>query len=62
MGRVDSLSRKANWAKGVERDNKNQIILKKKQLEIRMMEKGQLLIKGAKEEIIKKNKKIRSKE
>ena len=30
-------------------------MLKKEQLEIRKMEKGQLLIEGVKEEIIKKN-------
>ena len=29
MGRVDSLSRKVDWAKGVERDNENQVVLKK---------------------------------
>ena len=38
MGRADSLSRRVNWAEGVERDNKNQVILKKEWLEIRAME------------------------
>ena len=36
-------------------------MLKKEWLEIRMMEKEQLLIEGVKEEIIEKIKKIRSK-
>jgi len=36
---VDSLSRRADWIEGVERDNKNQIMLKKEWLEIRAMEK-----------------------
>ena len=40
MGWVDSLSRRANWAKRVERDSKNQVMLKKKWLEIRVIEKG----------------------
>jgi len=51
------LSRRADWVEGVERDNKNQIILKKKCLEIRAIEKGQLLIEGAEEKIIEKIKK-----
>ena len=29
MGRVNSLSRRVDWAEGVERDNKNQVMLKK---------------------------------
>jgi len=29
MGQADSLSRRADWAEGVERDNKNQMMLKK---------------------------------
>jgi len=40
---VDSLSRRADWTEKVERDNKNQMMLKKEWLEIRMMEKRQLL-------------------
>jgi len=47
--------------KGVKRDNKNQVMLKKELLEIRAMEKGQLLIERAKEEIIEKIIKIEAK-
>ena len=61
MGSVDSLSKRADQVKGVERDNKNQVISKKKWLEIRVIEKGQLLIKGAEEEIMKKYKNQRQK-
>jgi len=32
MEQADSLSRRADWAKGVERDKKNQVMLKKKLL------------------------------
>jgi len=39
MGQVDSLSRRADWAEGVERDNKNQTMLKKEWLEIKAIEK-----------------------
>jgi len=62
MEQADSLSRGANWAEGVERDNENQIILKKEWLEIRVMKKGQLLIKEAEEEIIEKIKKSEAKD
>ena len=57
MRRADSLSRRADWAEGIERNNKNQVMLKKEWLEIRVMEKKQWLIKGAKEDIIEKIKK-----
>ena len=57
IGRADSLSRRANWTEEIERNNENQVILKKKWLEIRAIEKGQLLIKGDKEDIIEKIKK-----
>ena len=52
LSRADSLSRRANWAEGVERNNKNQVMLKKEWLEIRAMKKEQLLIEGAEEYII----------
>ena len=46
----------------MERDNENQVILKKEWLEIRVIEKGQLLIKEAEEEIIEKIKKSKVKD
>jgi len=58
MGRVDSLSRRVDWAEGVERDNENQVMLKKKWLEVRMMEQ---LVEGPEEEIVKKIKEARDK-
>jgi len=42
------LSRRADWAKEIERDNKDQIMLKKEWLEIRVIEKRQLLIEELK--------------
>ena len=62
MEQADSLSRRADWAKGIERDNENQVMLKKKWLEIRVMEKEQLLIEGAEEKIIEKIKKSEAKD
>ena len=61
MGQADSLSKRADWAEGIERDNKNQIMLKKEWLKIRVIEKRQLLIEGAKEEIIEKIKRSEAK-
>jgi len=59
MRRVDSLSRRIDWAEGVERDNENQIMLKEKWLEIRAMEQ---LVKGPEKEIVKKIKEARDKD
>jgi len=44
--RADSLSRRVSWANEVEKDNENQVMLKREWLEIRVMEKEQLLIEN----------------
>ena len=54
--------KQADWIEGVKRDNKNQVMLKKEWLKIRAMEKIQLLIERAKEEIIEKIKKLEMKD
>ena len=59
MGRADSLSRKVDWAKGVERDNENQVMLKEEWLEVRAMEQ---LIEEPEEEIVKRIKEARNKD
>ena len=59
MGRADSLSRRVDWAEGVERDNENQVMLKEEWLEVRAMEQ---LVKELEEEIIKKIKEVRDKD
>ena len=58
MGRANSLSRRVYWAEGVERDNENQVMLKKEWLEVRAMEQ---LIEGLEEEIVKRIKETRDK-
>ena len=58
IGRADSLSRRVDWTEGVERDNENQVMLKKEWLEVRMMEQ---LVEGPEKEIVKKIKKARYK-
>ena len=59
MGRADSLSRRVDWAKGVERDNENQVMLKEEWLEVRVIEQS---VKGPEEKIVKKIKKARDKD
>ena len=59
MGRADSLSRRVNWAEGVERDNENQVMLKREWIEVRAMEQ---LVEGPEEEIMKKIKEARDKD
>ena len=58
MERADSLSRRVDWAEGVERDNENQVMLKKEWLEIRAMEQ----VEGPGEKIVKKIKEARDKD
>ena len=58
MGRANSLSRRIDWAEGVERDNKNQVMLKKEWLEIRVIEQ---LVEGPEKEIVKRIKEARNK-
>ena len=59
MERADSLSRRVDWAEGVEKDNKNQVMLKEEWLEVRTIEQ---LIEGLEEEIVKKIKEARDKD
>jgi len=59
MGRVDSLSRRVDWTEGVEKDNKNQTMVKEEWLEVRTMEQ---LIERPEEEIVKKIKEARDKD
>jgi len=59
MERADSLSRRVDWAEGVEKDNENQVMVKEEWLEVRAMEQ---LIEGPDEGIIKKIKEARDKD
>ena len=59
MGRADSLSRRVDWAEEVEKDNENQVMLKKEWLEVKAMEQ---LVEGPGEEIVKKIKEARDKD
>ena len=52
------MSRRVDWAEGVEKNNKNQVMVKKEWLEVRAIEQ---LIEGPDKGIIKKIKKVRDK-
>ena len=54
MGKVDSLSRRPDWEVGVERDNKNKTLVKPEQLEVRRMERVEVIMEGV--EKVKKSK------
>ena len=59
MGRADSLSRRVDWAEGIEKDNGNQVMLKEEWLKVRAMEQ---LVEGQEKEIVKKIKETRDKD
>ena len=46
MGKADSLSRRPDWEVGVERDNKNETLVKKEWLENRRTEKVEIIVDG----------------
>ena len=44
MGKADSLSRRSDWEVGVERDNKNETLVKAEQLEVRRTKKVKVIV------------------
>jgi len=46
MGKADSLSRRPNWEVGVERDNKNEMLVKPEWLEVRRTEIVEIVVEG----------------
>jgi len=46
MGKVDGLSRRPDWERGVERDNKEQMLVKREWLEARAAEVSEVVIDG----------------
>ena len=56
---MDSLSRRVDLAEGVERDNENQVMLKREWVEVRVIEQ---LVEGLEEKIVKKIKEARDKD
>jgi len=46
MGKADSLSRRPDWEIGVERDNGDEMLVKKEWLENRRTEKVEVIVEG----------------
>ena len=46
MGKADSLSRRPDWEIGVERDNEDEMLVKKEWLENRRTEKVEVIVEG----------------
>ena len=46
MGKADSLSRRPDWEIGVERDNEDEMLVKKEWLENRRTEKVKVIVEG----------------
>ena len=46
MGKADSLSRRPDWEIEVDKDNKNEILVKPKQLIVRRTEKVKIIVEG----------------
>jgi len=46
IGKADSLSRRPDWEVGVERDNENEMLVKPKWLEVRRMERVEIIVEG----------------
>ena len=44
MGKADSLSRRPDWEIGIEKDNKNETLVKPEQLEVRKTEKIKVIV------------------
>ena len=68
MGKTDSLSRRPDWEVRVEKDNKNKMLVKPEQLEVRRTEVVEIivdrvdLLEKVKESKVKDNKVIKAME
>ena len=46
MGKVDGLSRRLDWELGVEKDNKEQMLVKKEWLEAKRIKVAEVIVEG----------------
>jgi len=44
MGKTDSLSRRLDWEVGIEKDNEDKILVKLEWLEVRKMERVEVIV------------------
>ena len=59
IGRADSLSKHPDWQVGIERDNKNRVLVKKEWLKVRAIQVIKVVIKGI--DLLKKIRKSEAK-
>lgn len=59
MEKTNGLSRRPNWKAGVKRDNKDRKLLKLEQFEVRVVEKGEIMIKNV--DLLEKIRKLKAK-
>jgi len=60
IGKVDSLSRRLDWEVGVERDNEDEMLVKPEWLEVRRMERVEVIVEGV--DLLEKVKKLKVKD
>jgi len=46
MGKADSLSRRPDWEVGIERDKENEMLVKPEWLQVRKMERVEVIVEG----------------
>ena len=60
MEKADSLSRRPDWEVGVERDNEDEMLVKPKWLEVRRMERVEIIVEGV--DLLEKVRKLKVKD
>ena len=60
MGKANSLSRHPDWQIGIERNNKDKVLVKKEQLEIRVTQVTEIMIETM--DLLEKIKKLNTKD
>jgi len=60
MEKVDSLSRRPDWEVGVERDNEDETLVKPEWLEVRRMERIEVIVEGV--DLLEKVRKLKVKD
>ena len=60
MGKADSLSRRPDWEVEVERDNEDEMLVKPEWLEVRRMERVEIIVEGV--DLLEKVRKLKVKD
>ena len=60
IGKIDSLSRRPDWEVRVERDNEDEILVKPEWLEVKRIERVEVIVKGV--DLLEKVRKLKVKD